>query len=250
MASDRPLLAMTASTGWAVRNFFQTGIVVGLLRDFRVRVVTTPAIHAKLVEQGYAHDMECIVRDDLAEPRSWRYMRQIRKKLYMDSRKSATDAIWERYVQRPFYQRVGGRFMAAIVRLFDARRLLRVAEFLDFRFNRSARADAILAQNQPAVVFATHASSYFEESLLHEATRRRVPVVFMVLSWDHLSSKVVMSGRYDRVIVWNRITKAEILRTSDAYDETEISVVGVPQFDCYAGRPDPDLRAMVREARP
>jgi len=237
MAPDRPLLAMTASTGWAVRNFFQTGVVAGLLRDFRVLVITTPAIHAKLVEQGYTHEVECIVRDDLAEPRSWRYMRQIRKKLYMDSRKSATDAIWERYVQRPFYQRVGGWFMAAIVRLFDVRRLLRVAEFLDFRFNRSARADAILALYQPEVVFATHASSYFEESLLHEATRRRIPVVFMVLSWDHLSSKVVMSGRYDRVIVWNRITKAEILRTSDAYDETEVSVVGVPQFDCYAGRP-------------
>ncbi len=179
MAPERPLLAMTASTGWVVRNFFQTGIVAGLLRDFRVLVVTTPAIHAKLVENGYVHLVECVVRDDLAEPNSWRYLRQIRKKLYMDSRKSATDAIWERYVQRPIYQRVGGWFMAWIVRLLDARRLLRVVEWLDFRFNRSVRADTILAQYKPAVVFATHASSYFEESLLHE----RFDAGFLWSSW-------------------------------------------------------------------
>ena len=237
MPTEKPLLAMTVSTGWAVRNFFQTGIVAGLREEFRVLVVTTPAIHARLVEQGYADAVECIVRDDLLEPRSWRYLRQLRKKLYMDSRGSATDAIWERYVRRPVYQQVGGRLLSGLVRLLDARRLLGVAEWFDFTFNRSARADAILARYRPDLVFATHASSYFEESLLHESVRRAIPVVFMVLSWDHLSSKVVMSGRYDRVIVWNRVTKSEILATTDAYDEAAIKVVGVPQFDCYAVRP-------------
>jgi hypothetical protein len=234
---DKPLLAMTASTGWAIRNFFQTGIVEGLRREFRVLVVTTPAIHAKLVQQGYTDGVTCVVRDDLGEPRSWRYLRQVRKKLYMDSRGSTTDAIWERYVQRPLYQRVGGSVLASVVRLLDPRFLLRVAEWLDFKVNRSARAAAVLDQHEPSLLFATHASSYFEESLLHEAVRRKIPVAFMVLSWDHLSSKVVMSGRYDRVLVWNRITKDEILRTTDAYDESRISVVGVPQFDVYATPP-------------
>ncbi len=236
MPADKPLLAMTASTGWAVRNFFQTGIVEGLLRDFRVLVLTTSAIHRKLVEEGYARELEYVVRDDLFEPRSWRYLRQVRKKLYMDSRASATDAIWARYVRRPLYQRLGGKALSVVVRLLDARRLLRVVESLDFRVNRSARAEAIIARYSPALLFATHASSYFEESLLHAAVRSKVPTVFMVLSWDHLSSKVVLSGRYDRVIVWNRVTRNEILRTTD-YTERQIGVVGVPQFDCYARKP-------------
>ena len=229
----RPTLMMTVSTGWAVRNFFQTGVVAGLQRDFHVIAVATPAIHAKLVEQGYAAGVECVVREERPEPRSWRYLRQIRKKLYMASRDSATDAIWERYVRRPLYQRVGGYTLSAILRWFDARRLLRLAEAADFRLNRDNDSAAFLRTHAPDMLFATHASTFFEESLLHEAVRARIPTVFMVLSWDHLSSKVVLSGRYGHVLVWNDVTRDEILATSDAYAPADISVVGVPQFDCY-----------------
>jgi hypothetical protein len=232
--AEKPLLAMTVSTGWAVRNFFQTGVVEWLQREFRVVVVATPAIHAKLVEQGYADEVQCVVREDRPEPRSWRYLRQIRKKLYMAGRDSATDAIWERYVRRPLYQRVGGYALSAIVRWFDARRLLRLAESADFRLNRDADSAAFLRQHAPDMLFATHASTFFEESLLHESVRAGIPVVFMVLSWDHLSSKVVLCGRYRHVLVWNDVTRDEILATSDAYAPDDISIVGVPQFDCYA----------------
>jgi hypothetical protein len=236
--TSRPKLAITASTGWIVRNFFQTGIIAGLLRHFDVLVIATPVIRDQLLAQGYLVDgIECITRDDLEEPRSWRYLRQLRKKLYMDSRQSATDRIWERHVRRPLYQRWGAKVIEGVVAPLDARRLLEVAESVDFRFNRSERAAAILSEHAPDLLFATHASTYFEESLLHEAVRHRIPTVFMVLSWDHLSSKVVMCGRYDRVMVWNRVTREEILATMDAYTPGQIQVVGVPQFDCYAQRP-------------
>jgi CDP-glycerol glycerophosphotransferase (TagB/SpsB family) len=97
--------------------------------------------------------------------------------------------------------------------------------------------EQILREHQPALLFATHASSYFEESLLHAAMRLEVPTIFMVLSWDHLSSKVVLGSTYASLLVWNEVTKAEILRTTLAYSSDQIKVVGVPQFDCYAERP-------------
>ena len=234
---EKPVMAMSVSTGWVVRNLFQTGVVAGLREKFRLLVITTPTIHENLVRHGYAAGLEVVVRTDLDEPRSWRYLRQIKKKLYMDSRHSATDAIWEKYVRRPFYQKLGGAVISGTLRLLDARRLLSIAETADLRLNNSEIAERILEQYGPVLLFATHASSYFEESLLHAAIRMKVPVVFMVLSWDHLSSKVVLSGRYARVLVWNPVTKSEILQTTDAYAPEQIEVVGVPQFDCYAERP-------------
>lgn len=230
----KPTLAITLSTGWAVRNFFQTGVIDELKPAFRVLVLTTPALHANLAAKGYLDGVECVIRPERPEPRTWRYLRQVRKKLYMESRESATDAIWERYVRRPLYQRVGGKLLAALVRVLDARRLLRVAEAFDFRFNRDEEAARLLREHAPDLVFSTHASSFFEESVLHEAVRAGIPSVFMVLSWDHLSSKVVLCGRYAHVLVWNQVTKGEVLHTSDAYGADDISIVGVPQFDCYA----------------
>jgi len=248
-STAKPVLAISVSTGWVVRNLFQTGVVAGLRDRFHVVAITTAKLHENLVRHGYADGIEVVVRTDTDEPRTWRYLRQIRKKLYMDSRVSATEAIWERYVERPFYQRVGGKMIKLVLRLFSARRLLAMAEAADLRLNNSVAVEKILREHRPALFFATHASSYFEESLLHAAMRLGVPTIFMVLSWDHLSSKVVLGGTYAGLLVWNEVTKSEILKTTDAYSAEQIKVVGVPQFDCYAERPRVSYAEWCRKYR-
>lgn len=236
-SQEAPVLAISISTGWAVRNFFHTGIIENLQERFRLLVFTTPKIHENLLKQGHGAGIEFVVRDDLLEPLSWRLFRQLRKKLYMECRKSSTEGIWAKYVKRPFYQRVGGGFIRLFAKMFDANRLLGLVEDMDFALNNCERIDRIFQQHKPAIFFATHATTFFEESLLHSSVKNKVPAVFMVLSWDHLSSKVVLSRKYKSILVWNKITKAEILETCDAYRDEQITVVGVPQYDCYAEKP-------------
>lgn len=233
----KSVLAISISTGWAVRNFFQTGIIGKLQDSFQLLVFTTPAIHENLLRQGYGAGIDFIVRDEISESLSWRLFRQIKKKLYMESRKSSTEAIWEKYVKRPLYQKLGGLIIPIILRFVDVDRLLGIAENLDFSLNNSRSVDKIFQQYKPSAFFATHASTFFEESLLHSSIKNKVPATFMVLSWDHLSSKVILCSKYESILVWNKITKSEILETSTAYGKSQISIVGVPQYDCYAERP-------------
>ena len=71
----KPVLGISVSTGWAVRNFFQTGIIELLRQTFDIWVVTTPSIHENLVRLGYDQGVQITVLEDLPEPISWRLFR-------------------------------------------------------------------------------------------------------------------------------------------------------------------------------
>lgn len=234
----KPVLFMSVSTGWAVRNFFQTGIVDRLKEDFRVVVFSTSNIKKGLIKNGYAQDLEIIVLDKFDEPRSWRIFRQLKKKIYMESRGSSTEKIWERYVNRPIYQRLGGEAVKMFLKIVKAETFLRWIEDLDMKINKSDELSEVFTSRRPMLLFATHASSYFEELLFRSALEHRVRVVFMILSWDHLSSKIILNRRYHSIFAWNNLTKSEILQTYSLYKEGQIKVVGVPQYDIYEIKPD------------
>ena len=237
------------STGWAVRNFFQTGIIEQLRQEFDIWLVTTPSIYENLTRLEYDRDIEITVLEDLPEPMSWRLFRELKKKLYMESRGSSTEKIWEEFVRRPLYQKIGGLLIKAIVRVFNPHVLLSWTENVDFVINNSAQVDSLFLKFKPSLFFSTHASTFFEERILHGAIRNKVPTVFMVLSWDHLSSKVVLSHKYRSVYVWNSLTKSEILKTCRAYPEGRIKIVGVPQYDIYGERPAVSYGAWCRSYR-
>jgi len=237
MPQDKPTIFISISIGWAVRNFFQTGIIGALKDRYRIVVFTTRAIQEALIRQGYGEGIEFQVMEQTKEPRRWRLFRQFKKKIYMESRRCSTEEIEEKYKPRPLYQRIGGRAVRLLIRCVRATTLLNAVESLDFRINRDAEMAAVFGRIRPLFFFATHASSIFEERLLRSAVRAGVPVTFMVLSWDHLSSKVVLSRRFDRIFVWNKITKRELLETYPNYREDQIRVVGAPQFDVYTEKP-------------
>ena len=229
----KPVLFMSASTGWAVRNFFQTGIVDKLKRDFQIVVFAPPQIKEGIINQGYGDDLIFIVLNNLREPLSWRLFRQLKKKIYFESRESTTEAIWEKHTKRSFYKKVGGKIVGALLKAFKATTLLNLIETIDLKINKSSKLSKEFILYKPAIFFATHASSFFEELLLRSAVMHNIPIVFMVLSWDHLSSKIVLSKKYHSIFVWNKLTKSEILQTYPFYKDEQIKVVGVPQYDIY-----------------
>lgn len=237
MSKKLPIIAISISTGWAVRNYFQTGIINKLQESFKVLIITTPVFYVDLIKQGYGSGVEFIVRENIAEPLMWRLIRQLKKKIYMESRRSNTEVIWEKYVKRPIYQILGGKVVRIILKAFNANKILKIVEYLGLKINKCKETDNIFNKYQPVLYFATHASTYFEDSLLQSALIYNVQSVFMVLSWDHLSSKVILSSKYKAIYVWNNITKMEILETCSSYTQEQIKVVGIPQYDIYKDKP-------------
>jgi CDP-glycerol glycerophosphotransferase (TagB/SpsB family) len=55
----------------------------------------------------------------------------------------------------------------------------------------------------------------------------------MVLSWDHLSTKVVLGPTYRRILVWTELQRQEVLSNYPWYHAEQIEVVGIPHYDLY-----------------
>ena len=237
MSREKPTVFISISIGWAVRNIFQTGVIDELKKNYRIVVLTTRRIRQELERQGSASGLTFIVLDRAEEPLRWRLFRELKKKVYMESRNCSTEYLWEKYTRRPLYQRIGGKTIQALVRLVKPTRLMDWIESVDFTVNTNKDIAGLFKTHKPLFFFATHATSFFEELLLRSALAARIPVFFMVLSWDHLSSKIIMSRRYHTVFVWNEITKREILETYPSYRAGQIKIVGAPQFDIYAQAP-------------
>lgn len=228
---------MSVSLGWAIRNYFQTGIVEGLTEYFDIVAIATPKASRSLRELGYDRGIKIIDVDAGKEPLGWKLCRQLKKKIYMEGRHSATEAIWEKYFPRPFYQKAGGEVIKSVIRFGNANRLYNAVDRLDSRINRDNRYAHLFREYQPALYFATHATAYFEECLLRNARRANVPSVFMILSWDHLSSKILLDQGHHSVLVWNDHTKQEVLHTYPHYHPEQIRIMGIPQYDLYAQAP-------------
>jgi hypothetical protein len=167
----------------------------------------------------------------------WKLFRQLKKKIYMEGRQSATEAIGEKFFPRPFYQKIGGKVIKSVIGFLNAQRLYNSIDTLDLRINKDRRLAGIFQKYKPDIFFATHATSYFEECLLRNAIEANVPTVFMILSWDHLSSKITLNQNFHSIFVWNNYTKQEVLQTYPFYCSEQIKVTGIPQYDLYAKRP-------------
>lgn len=233
-AAVRSRLFVTASTPWAIRNFFHTGIIERLARNYEVIVFTTPTLECALKREGYTRYVRTVVFDHAEEPRLWKWSRQIRKKLYFEMRSTATEALWHKYGGRPWVHRMGGRIIAATSRVVSAPRALSWLSTLDGWLNRSQVFAELFSESKNALLFSTYTNCYFEDAILRSAHAQRIPAVLMILSWDHISTKVVLSPIYQKILVWTDLQKAEILATYPWVKAEQIGVTGVPQFDGYS----------------
>jgi hypothetical protein len=234
---NKPILFISVSLGWVIRNFFQTDIVENLKAHFQVIVLATPKTKRSLDEQGFNHDITIIEIEVGEEPLIWKLFRQLKKKIYMEGRQSSTEALWEKYLPRPIYQKIGSKIIKSIITICNAQKFYDIVDRLDLRLNRDTRLSGIFNEYKPVIFFATHATSYFEECLLRNVSNANIPSVLMILSWDHLSSKILLNRGFKSIFVWNELTKDEILRTYPHYRSEQIKVVGIPQYDLYATKP-------------
>ncbi len=104
--------------------------------------------------------------------------------------------------------------------------------------------ERLFSKYQPCAVFLTHPLALEEFPLAFAARRRGVRVAAIVHSWDNLSSKSGMKtalsprpGRmlpikFDRMVVWNDGLRRE-LEAYYGYDQRQVLVSGIPQFDAY-----------------
>jgi hypothetical protein len=236
--SGKPTIFITNLFGWTTRNFFQTGVVEELTRTFNVVVLASPQMKEGLARLGLDKNVTVVEHSPGSEPWLWRMFRQAKKKLYTHSRKSVTEATWAKYKARPAYQRVGSIVFEAITAIVPAIRLYDALEWIDYKINRSESMREVFERYRPQFVFFTHLTHFGDEVIFRNAMRFGVPRVYMILSWDHVSTaKVLLSRHIDHMLVWNEHSRQEVKTTYPKLTDRSISVVGVPQYDFYKDKP-------------
>jgi hypothetical protein len=227
----------TLSTGWAVRNYVGTDVIANLAEACEVTLLVPSHLEESCRNDLDDSRVRIIVRDVGEEPTRWALMRQLKKKVHLYLRKSNTESLWRKYVDRPLYQRVGGVVLDSALRFINPVSMLLLLERLEILFNQDKSALKLIDELEPDLVFCANLSNFFDDSIVNAAARRKLPCQYMVLSWDHLSSKVVLRSWFDRIYVWNAVTKEEILDLDYGYIDARVIVTGIPQYDVYLDTP-------------
>jgi len=93
--------------------------------------------------------------------------------------------------------------------------------------------EQLLRENKVDLLFFTHQRPPFVAPLIYVAEKLKIKTGAFIFSWDNLASKGRMAGNFDFYLVWSNLMKKELLAFYQSVKETQIKVVGTPQFEPY-----------------
>ncbi|MBI4160707.1 MAG: CDP-glycerol glycerophosphotransferase family protein [Candidatus Yanofskybacteria bacterium] len=90
----------------------------------------------------------------------------------------------------------------------------------------------LLDQYHPDLVVVTDLHNENDVALMQDARRRSIPIVGIVRSWDHLTSKGLLKIVPDFICTPNEFLKYDA-QTLHGVPEEKIKIVGIPHYDQY-----------------
>lgn len=91
-----------------------------------------------------------------------------------------------------------------------------------------------LLDNHPVdLLFFTHQRPPFIALLTLAASSRAISTATFIFSWDNLASKGRMASTFDHYLTWSDLMKNDLLRFYKKVDDSQVIVVGTPQFEPY-----------------
>lgn len=91
-----------------------------------------------------------------------------------------------------------------------------------------------LQEDQVDFLFFTHQRPPYIAPLIYASEQLKIPNGTFIFSWDNIASKGRMAGNFDYYFVWSKLMKTELLQFYSQIKETQIHIVGTPQFEPYA----------------
>ncbi|MBN2434256.1 MAG: hypothetical protein JXK07_03200, partial [Spirochaetes bacterium] len=107
-----------------------------------------------------------------------------------------------------------------------------------------------MKENRPDIVIASPllVPKAREIEYIRAAKALNIPTVYLLLSWDNLSTKATFHGQPDVAMVWNRSLASE-LSLLHRFPENNIIITGAPRFDVwFEKKPALDKAAFCRLA--
>ncbi len=224
---------ITISRGGLIRNFFQSGIIGKILKqDIRI-VVLTPHYQDKELWKDYEH--KNLIFEPLINPKKIKCRRLLYELL-----KGAVfnDTVHSLYRYRDIGAKPNKLFYIPRMLFFAPLSILprakRIIRWLDFKINPQCEHDYLFEKYKPDLAFTTTPHDYPDVGVMKSAKRFGVKTVTMPKSWDN-PSIVLFTVKADYIMVWCPFVKERVMKLQD-YQDDEIIITGIPQFDYYANK--------------
>lgn len=91
----------------------------------------------------------------------------------------------------------------------------------------------LLSEEQFGLLFFTHQRPPYIAPLAYAAEKLEIRTASFIFSWDNLASKGRMAADFNYFMVWSDLMKKELLHFYASIKQTNVEVVGTPQFEPY-----------------
>lgn len=222
---------ITAFEGVEVKNILRTDVLPTFLRDPEVSIVLFMKNEERAARYRAEFDDPRIMIEVAPRPAIHGLDAFFARLKFALLRTRST-----RLRRRLAYERggSGARYALAGITsfLFARPPIRRLVRAIDFRLVRNRTYAAHFARYRPDLVFLAHLFDEPEVHLLREATRRFVPTVGLVNSWDKVTARCMLRLLPKNMIVFNDLVKQELITHNEMRGE-DIAVLGMPQYDHY-----------------
>lgn len=239
---NRPTLGLTLDSMWSIKDYVLSGALKALADDGPIVAWVPPRFL-----EGTRH-LVAATGSRGVTIRPFRAFRpgpafatvcKLQKSLRYERYDVATEQVLKRRRAGTVVRARGPaeNGVAAIVRVVAKSRYASPAERLLARIRHRLVPSTLytqeFTQTGVGMVMTTDPTKRDEDPVYFEAKRRRLPLTTLVLSWDHLTSKGLIHGAFDKVMVWNEVMRDETSLLYPWYRSEQIAIVGFPRFDIY-----------------
>lgn len=217
--------------GYTARNFFYTDIfkILKQRHDLRLVVFCLP-LKADYYRKKFGSERVIIEAVESVEEQGLKkrfknlcfYSSPLRSTYIQIRRFFITERNIFKFVYRLFLNQILSRIK--LYRMF--------LRWIDYKFFTTDCFKEYFDMYQPNLVYVPHFINAMDIELSKQAKRRGVFRIGMVNSWDNVSTRGLCRNLPDRMIAHNNIVKEHLVKYHD-YNERNIYVSGIPQFDIY-----------------
>ena len=225
---------LTIPLGMSARNILRTEVYRLLKAECKLIIISRLSQNKDFIDEFAAPNVSFY---DMPPLNGWRAALRARLQNYWTfhyGKKTGSETA-RRYRERLRIKNKWGYYRASVFEwLLDRLKLWKAMSILTRNLSLHHRYYSdVLEKERPDLVMSLSPLVTEEDLLVMSvAKRRKIPVVGFVHSWDSIPKESNPWVLPDKLIVWNRIMK-EQARNFLNYSETDIFVVGVPQYDEY-----------------
>jgi hypothetical protein len=230
--SEKRKIFIAIATKWSIRNLIVTEVLDQVATKYDIVLF----VNSTLLESEYSpllKKFECVFVNPYPEKLSKRFFRQLKKAFIFKGANIHTESIWKKYVSRPLYQKIGDYFISILLYFINFKWLFNQVDKLEWKLCKDHRFNSYFNKYSPQYLMVSLLNTPLDESLIGSAIETNTEIRYLLMSWDHLTTKVVLNNNFSLIYLWTKINQKEVLDLYPYYKKEDLRVVGPPQFTIY-----------------